>query len=106
MSEMTQNEVEDLILSFGSWESWASAYVGHHNVAVVERELDEGDDDRYDSAHEQGHEGACYIVFKVDGRFWRKTGATDSYANRNWNGKFREVSKGEVLVTKYEWREN
>lgn len=106
MSELTQNEVEDLILSKGGWEYWAETpYTNQTEIRVVERELDEGDDrdSWYESPHEQGHEGNCYIVFEVDGRYWRKTGETDSYANRQWVGKFREVAKGEILVTKYEW---
>lgn len=108
MSELTQNEVEDLILKSGSWESWANGYSeSYKGIRVVERDLDEGDDrdSWYESPHEQGHEGNCYMVFEVDERYWRKTGVTDSYARRNWDGKFREVSKGEVIVTKYEWSE-
>lgn len=104
-------EVEDLILSAGTWEAWADGYYGSTNgqVTVVERHLDEGDETHeryYDSPHEQGHEGTCFIVFEVNGRYYRKTGTTDSYANRNWNGKFREVTKGEVQVIKYEWKES
>lgn len=107
-------QVEDLILGWGDWESWAndSAYglrTRPSEVTIVEVHLDEGDETLeryYDSAHEQGHEGTCFIVFEVDGKYYRKSGTTDSYANRNWNGKFREVKKGEILVTKYEWREN
>lgn len=106
-------EAEDLILGFGSWEAWASGYVSSSSsrgrASVVERFLDEGDETHeryYDSPHEQGHEGTCFIVFEVDGRYYRKTGTTDSYASRNWNGKFREVTKGEILVTKYEWKES
>ena len=105
-------EVEDLILSFGPWDAWAESYQRpgwHDRVGVVERFLDEGDETHeryYDSPHEQGHEGTCFIVFEVNGKYYRKTGVTDSYANRNWNGKFREVTKGEVIVTKYEWKES
>lgn len=105
-------EAEDLILSFGSWDDWAESCQRsgwHDRVGVVERFLDEGDETReryYDSPHEQGHEGTCFIVFEVNGKYYRKTGITDSYANRNWNGKFREVTKGEVIVTKYEWKES
>jgi hypothetical protein len=114
MPEMTQNEVEDLILSWGDWDAWGNN-TGYglgsrpSHVKLVEWYLDEGDETHeryYDSPHEQGHEGTCFVVFEVDGRYWRKTGTTDSYANRNWNGKFREVQKGEVIITKYEWKEN
>jgi len=107
-------EVEDLILSYGSWDAWGEGYYkaaanSRGNIHIVERFLDEGDETHeryYDSPHEQGHEGTCFIVFEVDGRYYRKLGETDSYANRNWNGKFREVTKGEILVTKYEWKES
>lgn len=105
--------VEDLILEWGSWEDWAGSGYYRSNprpaaVKIAEIFLDEGDETHeryYDSPHEQGHEGTCFIVFEVDGKYYRKTGVTDSYANRNWNGKFREVTKGEILVTKYEWKE-
>lgn len=102
MSE--QNVVEDLLLVDG-WEHWAYSD-GEGRVKVVERELDEGNPDGwYESNHEQGHEGQIFIVFEVNGKFWRKDGTTDSYANRSWDGKFREVKRGEVKITKYEWTE-
>lgn len=103
MSE--QNAVEDLLLVDG-WEYWAHTDMDG-KVKVVERELDEGNPDGgwYESNHEQGHEGQIFIVFEVNGKFWRKDGTTDSYARRSWNGKFREVKRGEVKVTKYEWTE-
>jgi hypothetical protein len=105
-------EVEDLILSYGSWDAWGESYMRSgwaDRIRVAERFLDEGDETHeryYDSPHEQGHEGTCFIVFEVDGKFYRKTGTTDSYANRNWNGKFREVTKGEVTVIRFQWKEN
>lgn len=105
MSE--QNVVEDLLLIDG-WEHWAYVNTGvQGKIKVVERELDEGNPDGgwYESNHEQGHEGQIFIVFEVNGKFWRKDGTTDSYANRSWDGKFREVKRGEVKVTKYEWTE-
>lgn len=106
MSKMTQNEVEDLILSVTSWEGWGYRYNNHPDIKVVESELDEGGEESWDGAHhDQGHEGVCFLVFEVDGRYWRKTGTTDSYASRTWDGKFREVSKGEVIVTRYEWKD-
>lgn len=103
-----QNVVEELILQAGGWErfTYYDDALGTQ-IKVVERELDEGDPEGryYDSNHEQGHEGEIFIVFEVNGKFWRKEGTTDSYAKRSWDGKFREVQRGEVKVTKYEWTE-
>jgi hypothetical protein len=107
MSE--QNVVEDAILEY----EWA--YFCYNNespdgyIKVVERELDESsydNDGYYDSGYPQGHEGQVFIVFEVNGKFWKKDGTNDSYGQRVWDGKFREVKKGEVMVTKYEWKEN
>jgi len=107
MSE--QNVVEDLILADG-WEWYAYNNHGQHGkIKVVERELDESsydNDGYYDSGYPQGHEGHVFIVFEVNGKFWKKDGTNDSYGHRVWDGKFREVKKGEVMVTKYEWKEN
>lgn len=105
-----RDELEDIIIDLGGFEAVAnSGYYGPklpNDVRIVEKHLDEGrDDDYWDSPHEQGHEGVCFIVFEYRDRYFRKTGTTDSYANRNWNGKFREVKKGEVQVVSYEWTE-
>lgn len=104
-------EAEDQILAWGDWEAWAdsNAYGAGTKpqlVKLVEWELDEVPGDGWYESHPQGHEGLCYLIFEVGGRFYRKTGTTDSYGRRSWDGKFREVTKGEVIVTKYEWKEN
>lgn len=106
MSE--QNVVEDAILQQG-WAYYCYSDASPDgNIQVVERELDESgyDDSYYDSGYPQGHEGNVFLVFEVNGKFWKKDGTNDSYGNRCWDGKFREVKKGEVVVTKYEWKEN
>lgn len=102
----TRDELEDIIIGLGGFERVVET--GYYaptlpdTVRIVERELDEGDEW---GEHPQGHEGVCFIVFEYKGRFFRKTGTTDSYANRNWGGKFREVKKGEVKVVTYDWVE-
>jgi hypothetical protein len=82
----------------GDYEAWATlADIGmtkprfgwvHGNPEIVKFDLDKGVDDASgwysDSAHPQGHEGQCYLVFKVQDEFWRIDGTTDSYANRTW----------------------
>jgi hypothetical protein len=105
---LEQNQVEDLILENG-WEYYTFYSESHDGkVRVVEVETDEPyyeDDGYYETGYPQGHEGKVFIVFEVDGRHWRKDGTNDSYGARSWDGKFREVTKGEILVTKYEWKE-
>lgn len=111
-SFVARDEVEDFVFEAGGWEAVANpGYYGRRlnsAVEVVETNLDEGDPDGYEgwgeSAHQQGHEGECFIVLKYNDRYFRKTGSTDSYATRSWNGKFREVTRGEVEVVKYEWK--
>jgi hypothetical protein len=100
--------VEDAVIEAGGWENvadggyWSAKLPA--DMRIVEKDLDEGrDDDSWDSPHGQGHEGVCFVVIEHEGRFFRKTGTTDSYARRNWGGPFREVKKGEVEVVKYEW---
>jgi hypothetical protein len=98
--------VENEILKFG-WEHFVYANEAAEGfIKVIERELDEVPGDGWYESHPQGHEGNIYLVFEVNGKFWRKTGTTDSYGEREWDGTFREVTKGEVVVTKYEWKEN
>jgi hypothetical protein len=104
-----QNVVEDAILAFG-WEHFTYCNQTEDGyIKVVERELDESaydDSGYYDSGYPQGHEGHVFIVFEVNGKFWKKDGTNDSYGNRCWDGKFRQVKRGEVIVTKYEWKES
>lgn len=110
---LVRDELEDIIIEHGGFENVAEGgYWGAKlpdTIRIVERDLDEGDPDGYggwgESAHQQGHEGVCFVVFEYKNRFFRKSGTTDSYARRNWGGKFREVKKGEVAVVKYEWIE-
>lgn len=104
MSE--QNVIEDAILELG-WEYFVySSQDETGKIKVVERELDEIPGDGWYESHPQGHEGDIYLVFEVNGKFWRKDGTTDSYGDRSWDGKFRQVTRGEVIVTKYEWKES
>lgn len=106
-----RDQVEDYVFEAGGWEAVAGpSYYGsrlNSTVKVAEVHLDEGEPDGYggwgESAHAQGHEGTCFVVLEYQGRFFRMTGTTDSYANRSWDGKFREVKRGEVQVVKYEW---
>jgi len=108
-SFVLRDMVEDAVIDAGGWESVAEG--GYYSpglpegMVIVQRDLDEGMEDYYDAPHSQGHEGVCFVVIEHQGRFFRKTGTTDSYARRNWGGTFREVKKGEVQVVKYEWTE-
>lgn len=106
-SFVLRDKVEDAVIEAGGWDAVASP--GYYSkslprgMIVVESDLDEGNEDYYDSPHSQGHDGVCFVVIEHEGRFFRKTGSTDSYARRNWGGPFREVVKGEVQVVKFEW---
>jgi hypothetical protein len=108
-SFVLRDKVEDAVIEAGGWENVAEG--GYYSpglpegMTIIQRDLDEGREDYYDSPHSQGHEGVCFVVIEHEGRFFRKTGTTDSYARRNWGGPLREVKKGEVQVVKYEWVE-
>jgi len=106
---LVRDRLEDLVMNSGGWDYlepsgyWANRMPD--GVKVVEKFLDEGNEDYGDSPHMQGHEGTCFVVVEFEGRFFRKTGSTDSYAHRSWDGRLREVKRGQVEVIKYQWVE-
>jgi len=65
---------------------------------VVKKELDTGFD-----SYGTRQEGVVFVVLEVDGKYFRKDGIGDSYADIEWNGHFRQVQPSPRTETVYDF---
>ena len=101
-------EITDLLLDdYGSWDRVSDCISALHvdGVDVVDWFFDPTPEHSWDGAHEQGHEGAVYMVFKYKDRHIRVSGTSDSYGTLYWSGTVKEVYPTKVLKTVYEYSE-
>lgn len=47
-------------------------------------------------------EGECWVVFEMDGKFYKKWGYQDSYGSTYWDGGLMEVTPKTVTVEVWE----
>lgn len=52
----------------------------------------------------EGQGEKLWVVVKIDGKFYRKSGYYSSYDGSEWDGPFREVSPVQKTITVYEAR--
>jgi hypothetical protein len=92
----------------GSWESVSydvsiGRSLGLSEVEVVDYFFDPVPDNSWDGAHEQGHEGDVYMVFKYQDRFFRVSGHSNSYGSLYWDHGIKEVYPKRVEKIVYEY---
>jgi hypothetical protein len=46
--------------------------------------------------------GDNYVIFELNGRYWRKNGYYSSYGGAEWDGEFYEVAPVIKTITNYE----
>lgn len=108
MSECIRCEFTDLML--GEYRTWER--VGHNisnlrveGVQAIDWFFDPTPENSWDGAHEQGHEGDVFMVFKYKERFFRVQGKSNSYGDLYWDGGLKEVFPTKVVKTVYEYSE-
>lgn len=109
MSGCLKCEFTDLMLNqFESWDrvsNVVSGGLGTMDVEAVDWFFDPVPENSWDGAHDQGHEGSVYMVFKYKDTFFRVTGRSNSYGDLYWSGTIKQVVPSKVVRTVYEYKE-
>lgn len=93
------------IESFRGWWSWKEPSSVSHTVPDHNGDyLSVTFVDKMTLAHEDmgNDRQEVWLLFDVDGKFYKQYGYGDSYGEINWDGPFKEVYKTERAVTVYE----
>lgn len=107
-SECVKCEFTDLMLGeYGNWERVSSSIpsIRLNDVVAVDWFFDPVPENSWDGAHEQGHEGDIYMVFKYKDHYFRVSGTSSSYGDLYWSGTIKEVFPTKVVKTVYEYSE-
>lgn len=97
---------------FRDWSAYESTYSfpggktfnipGLGDVKLVKKSTECGSLDSYGDIP-SGVEFETFIIFEINGRYFRKEGTGDSYGRVTWNGTFKEVFPKAKTVTVYEF---